>query len=405
MKKTLLFVSGGLEAVPGIQLAKNMGLKVVVSDLNPRAPGFAQADGKILASTYDVEQTVKAVKHYHTTVQPIDGVICLAADVPLTVAKVAAELGLPGISIEAAALSMDKLAMKRAFQREGVLVPWFSPVYSVDHLKSLVAERGYPLVLKPVDSRVARGVLRLTEKVDLEWAFHLSQGHSPSNHIMVEEFLAGPQVSTESLVMDGIAYTPGLSDRNYEYLECFAPHIIENGGELPSFLPAALQQAIREVVQQAVLSMGITDGMVKGDIVVSGGQPYVIELAARLSGGYFCTHEIPLNTGVNFVREAIRLVLGEKPHPLELQPLFQKGVAQRYLMPPPGRVIRIEGVEEVRRMEQVAMCEIRVSPGDQIRLIDSHPGRAGVIITTGESREEAVARAVEAVRLIRFEIA
>ena len=31
-------------------------------------------------------------------------------------------------------------------------------------------------------------------------------------------------------------HTPGFSDRNYEFLETYAPHIIENGGELPSHL-------------------------------------------------------------------------------------------------------------------------------------------------------------------------
>ena len=37
--KTLLIVGAGLEAVPGIELAKSMGLHTVVSDINPNAPG------------------------------------------------------------------------------------------------------------------------------------------------------------------------------------------------------------------------------------------------------------------------------------------------------------------------------------------------------------------------------
>ena len=57
--------------------------------------------------------------------------------------------------------------------------------------------------------------------------------------------------------------------------------------------------------------MGVTEGTVKGDIVVHDGEPYVIELAARLSGGFFCTREIPLNTGVDFIGAAIKVALGE----------------------------------------------------------------------------------------------
>jgi len=56
----------------------------------------------------------------------------------------------------------------------------------------------------------------------------------------------------------------------------------------------------------------IVGATVKGDIVVHKGEPYVIELAARLSGGFFCTREIPLNTGVDFIGCAIRVALGER---------------------------------------------------------------------------------------------
>jgi hypothetical protein len=110
--KTLLIISGGLEAVPGIQQAKNMGLHVVVSDMNPNAPGSKIADNFLIADTYNIDDTVAAALHYHKTVRPIDGVICIASDVPLTVASVAHRLGLPGISIETAKLASDKLAMK-----------------------------------------------------------------------------------------------------------------------------------------------------------------------------------------------------------------------------------------------------------------------------------------------------
>jgi len=401
--KTLLMVNGGLEAVPGIRLAREMGLHVVVSDQNPQAPGFAWAHDRLLASTYDVEATVAAARRYHRQVRPLDGVMCLAADVPLTVAHVAAGLGLPGISLESAFLASDKLAMKRKFAADGVPVPWFSEVASLTHLRDLVTQQGFPLVLKPVDSRGARGVLRLLPEVDLPWAYQESLRYSPTGRVMVERFLPGPQVSTESIMMDGVAYTPGFSDRNYEYLERFAPNIIENGGELPSFLPPSIQKAVHRVVQQAAISMSISEGVVKGDIVVSDSIPYVIELAARLSGGYFCTHEIPLNTGVNFVKQAILLALGEKPNPADLIPRIQRGVAQRYLFPPPGRVVNISGVEEVARRPEIALCEVRIRKNDLVPKTNSHPARAGVIIATGATGQEALTHAVAAVNDIHIE--
>lgn len=393
MKRTILFVGGGLETVPGIRTAREMGLHTVVSDYDPEAPGFEAAHDRLLASTYDVEETLAAARRYHREERPLHGVICLAVDVPLTVARVAEELDLPGIPPELARLATDKLAMKDYFSERGIPVPRYRPVESSGDLKNLIAGRGYPHIVKPVDSRGARGVLRLTEEVDLGWAFEQARSHSPSGRVMAEEYLEGPQVSTESLVIGGEACTTGFSDRNYEFLEKYAPHIIENGGDLPSFLPEADQKKIRELVSGAVRSLGIENGVVKGDIVLSGGEPYIIELAFRMSGGYFCTHEIPMNTGVNFVKHAIRVALGEEVDPADLEPRYLKNVCQRYYFPDPGTVTEVRVPGWAENDPQVGLCEVRVEEGDEIPPPTHHPARAGVVIVTGESREDARERA------------
>jgi len=398
--KTLLFVGGGIEAVPGIRMAKDMGLRVVVSDYNPQAPGLAVADERILASTYDVEATVAAAVDFQRKRGPIHGVMCLATDVPLTVASVAEVLGLPGIPVESARLAMDKLAMKERFARDGVPIPWFQEVASAEDLLEVIRQQGFPLVVKPVDSRGGRGVLQLREGVDTAWAFLEARRNSPTGRVMVERFLPGPQVSTESIVLNGKAYTPGFSDRNYEFIERFAPNFIENGGELPSHLPDSVQEQVREIVDQAAASLGIQNGVVKGDIVVSGGKAHVIELAARLSGGYFCTHEIPLNVGVSTVSAVIRLALGEPVTPADLQPKFMRGVAQRYIFPVPGRIRTIQGVEEARSLPGIEEIIMSARPGDVITRPENSNASAGMVVASAETREKAIALAQKAVRMI-----
>ena len=65
MGKNLLVIGGGIESVPGILTAKKMGLKVIVSDINPNAPAVDFSDYKIISSTYDVEGTVSNVKTFN----------------------------------------------------------------------------------------------------------------------------------------------------------------------------------------------------------------------------------------------------------------------------------------------------------------------------------------------------
>lgn len=401
--KAVLFVGAGVEAVAGIRQAQELGLFVVASDWNPDAPGMKIADDRIVASTYDVEETVRAARGFHLEGRTLHGVLCLATDVPLTVASVAADLGLPGIPVEVAARAMDKLVMKDKFAADSVAIPWYAAVESADHLREIVEQKGADLVLKPADSRGGRGVQRLAATEDLSQAFATAHQHSPTGRVMVEQFLPGPQVSTESLVVDGVAHTLGFSDRNYEFLERYAPHFIENGGDMPSHLPPEAQQAIRELVQQAAASLGVENGVVKGDMVFSEGKAYVIEMAARLSGGYFCTHQIPLQTGVDLVEQAIRVALGEKPPATVLSPTKNQAVTQRYLFPEPGRVVSVSGVEEARSMLGVEEVWITVEPDDLIGSPTDSNASAGMVIAVADAQPEAQQRALKAVEKVRIE--
>lgn len=403
--KTLLIVSGGIEAADAAQRAKEMGLYVVVSDRDTEAPGFAFADSCIIADVYRPSETASAAERFNRKIRKIDGVICVAADAPLTTATVAAKLGLPGISVETAVLACDKLAMKRRFAERGVSVPWFAEISTVQELQRIAIERGNNLVIKPVDSRGSRGVQRIAQVSDLSKAYELARCHSPTQRVMVEEYLDGPQVSTESVVVDGHCYTPGFSDRNYEYLETYAPFFIENGGDLPSHLPQNMQSKVKDLVTRAAAALGVTSGTVKGDIVVHNGEPYMIELAARLSGGFFCTREIPLNTGVDFIGCAIKVALGEHVTPEELEPKTSTAVIQRYAFPKPGRVVSVCGAEEAKKIDGVSEVVITAKPGDIIPAAGDKRPSAAMVLATGSTRDAALAAANDALARLQIKTA
>jgi len=401
--KTLLIVSGGIEAADAAKRAREMGLHVVVSDIDENAPGFAHAHDKLIANVYGAEETRAAAERYHREIRNIDGVICVAADAPMTVALIAERLGLPGISPATAQLASDKLAMKRRFKEAGVDIPWFAPIASAAELRAVTGERGKNLVMKPVDSRGSRGVQRIARVADFDAAFALALDHSPSGRVMVEDYLEGPQVSTESIVTDGRCHTPGFSDRNYEFLETHAPFFIENGGDLPSHLPQATQEKVKTLVARAAEALGVREGTVKGDIVVHDGKPYVIELAARLSGGFFCTREIPLNTGVDFIGCAIRVALGERVLPRELEPSRQQPVIQRYVFPSQGRLVGVRGADVARRVAGIADIVVTAKPGDVIPPAGDKRPSAAMVLATGHTREAALASACAAISHLEFE--
>ncbi|HEY1707372.1 MAG TPA: ATP-grasp domain-containing protein [Rhizomicrobium sp.] len=405
MAKSILIVSGGIEAADAAKRAKEMGLTVVVSDRDPEAPGFAFADSCIIADVYGAAETAAAAERYNRKVRRIDGVICVAADAPLTVAAVAERLGLPGISTATAELASDKLKMKERFAARGVPVPWFAEIETPQALQRVAIERGADLVIKPADSRGSRGVQRVAQVQDLTKAFMLARSHSPTERVLVEQYLEGPQVSTESIVVNGRCFTPGFSDRNYEYLDRYAPFFIENGGDLPSHLSAEIQAKVKDVVARAAAALGVTNGTVKGDIVVHNGEPYVIELAARLSGGFFCTREIPLNTGVDFIGAAIKVALGEPVAAEELEPKQFVPVIQRYAFPDPGQVVSVSGADEARRIPGVSEVVITAKPGDVIPPAGDKRPSAAMVLTTGATREAALSAANDALACLKIRTA
>ena len=68
MTKTIWIVGAGIESIPGISLAKKLGMNVIVSDGNPNAPGLKFADKSIIISTYDIDGTVDAAFEYNQNV-------------------------------------------------------------------------------------------------------------------------------------------------------------------------------------------------------------------------------------------------------------------------------------------------------------------------------------------------
>ena len=393
MTKTIWIIGGGVEAIPGIRLAKKLGLNVVVSDNNPNAPGLKFADNSVIASTYDIEGTVDAACKYHQNVNPVDGVICIATDVPLTVASVAEKLSLPGITTETARKCSDKFLMKETLLAEGIPIPWFSLVKSVSELCSIISERGLPLVIKPVDSRGARGVIRITKSIDLEWAFEYAKSFSPTSRVMVEEFLEGQQYSTESVIMDEKNITLGFSERNYEFLEELSPYIIENGGQQPAKIDKKELDSIVNLVEKSSQILGISNATSKGDVVMSKEGPKIIEIAPRLSGGYFSSDQIPLVTGINIIEIAIRLSLGEKINKNKLLFSHQKAVAIRYFFPKPGKITSISNIDSFKNESWVHKLNLFFGVGDVLEKVTDHTKRCGFVITSGNTRDEAVERA------------
>jgi len=405
LARTLMIIGAGAEQVPAYILAKNRGLRVVGTDLNPNAPGFAYADYKILVSTRNANATASEALKFCQSIA-INGVMTIANDVPYTVARVASVIGLPSISLDAAKCVTDKQLMKERFKEHGVPCPWFTKVDDADALRNHVKTMSKKaLVLKPVDGRGARGVLLVNDKTDLEWALSESKRWGDCGRLILEEFIPGMQLSTESFIHKGKCFTAAIAERNYSRLEQFAPNIIEDGGTIPALLNQDMKSKIDQLISRGAGALGIHEGIVKGDIVINDkGEPLIIELAARLSGGWFATHQIPAATGINLVDAVISFSLGEKIDENLLLSSKDRATAIRYWFPPSGIIQNIRGEENLKKTPGLISYGFFRKVGDVQPEIKMHPDRFGYVIVEGDNREEAISRVNTALESVKIEV-
>lgn len=405
--KSLLIIGAGPNQVPAIRLAKARGYRVVATDMDPNAEGFALCDETGVASTRDTEATIAFARSVHQG-HPFSGVMTMASESAVTVACVAAALGLPGVPPEAAMNATHKVRRQLLFRERGIPSPHFSFASDAAEACARADELGWPVVVKPADSAGSRGVQKINTPEEMTGAVDEIRAHSKQPEFLIEEFLSGTEHSIEGVVIDGQVHWAGFSDRNYDKKEIYPPYFLEDGDTLPTTISAARFDEVKAIATRAVHALGLTWGPVKGDILIDRQKGVrMLEMAARLSGDYFCYETIPLHNGVNLLEVVMDLALGLPVDPARMRPRFDHGVALRYVWPAPGEVIAIEGLEEARRMPGVHFVRFEphwrnIGPGSVIQPARSMGERVACVMAAGADRDEAIARAEAAVSTIQI---
>ena len=386
--KRLLVIGASVLQAPAIRRAKEMGLYVAAADFNPHAVGIPLADEYYNVSTIDEEGVYRAAKDFGA-----DGVMTLATDMPMrALAHACGRLGMVGLDYDSAVRATDKGEMIRAFERAGVAHPWYQVIPAGEKPAPGYA---FPLVVKPTDNSGSRGVMLVRGEAELAEALRYASENGRRGDVIMEEYLEGPEVSVEVMVVDGTPHVLAITDK----LTTGAPHFVEMGHSQPSRLPMAAQEAISDLACRAALAVGIVNGPAHAEIILTAKGPKMVEIGARMGGDCITTHLTPLSTGIDMVGGVIRIALGETP---DLTRTLDKGAAIRYFDVPAGVIRAIEGVEEARRIPGVQEITFVKQPGDPVDAIGSSGDRAGFVIAQADTVQEAVAVCEKAMAVVRI---
>jgi biotin carboxylase len=382
----LLVLGAGPAQLGLLRAARARGLFVIACDRDPAAVGFRFADRRALVSVEDTEGVERLAR-----AEEVDGVIVPGIDWPVAIAaRVAAHLRLRHpIDPETAALAVSKLRQRAIFEEAGVPQPrWQLVGPDGDGLRIEP-----PWVVKPPDRQGQRGLSLVERQEGLADALGHAAAASRSGIVLVEEHVAGPEVTVNAFSVKGVFQRLTVTDRLTAQPPAF-------GVALAHAWPSSSDaEAAADVARQAVEALGIREGPSYTQLRIGSHGPQVMEVAARLGGGHDA-EVCHVALGIDLNSLAIDVALGAEAEIPAADPVG--GACVRFLVPPEGELVSVEGLDDARRMPGVVAADVYRPAGWTFGPLRSGADRAGFVIAEGESREDALARAERAGECIRF---
>jgi biotin carboxylase len=248
-------------------------------------------------------------------------------------ARLTHRLGLPGNSPMAAAACRDKATTRRLLAKHGVPSAISFLAEDADQAVNIARRLGYPVVVKPRGRAGSAGVLRADSDEDVRAAFHRALVDSVLGleawsvpGALVEEYLRGPEISVETVVLGPEQVRIVAVTRKSLGSE---PQFQEIGHSVDARDPLLTDPVLAAVVTAAVRALGLSRGVLHVELRLTAEGPRVIEVNGRPAGDL-----IPLlverATGVNLSQALATLAIGGMP---DLTPTRSEAAAIGFLYP------------------------------------------------------------------------
>ena len=393
--RTRLLVLGAGPAQLGLLgAARARGdVHVIAVDRDPQAVGFGLADERAVLSSEDEEEVDRLAR-----AKSIDGLVSPGADWPVGVAaRVAERIGLPHpIDARTGGVATSKERQREAFAAAGV--PHAAALDPDD------PEISFPCVVKAPDRQGQRGLTLVRRPEELAGAIAAAAAESRSGGVLVEEHVDGPELTVNAISVEGRFVPLTVTDRLTAESPAFGVALAHVWPSVAETEPAVA------VAASAVEALGIRHGPTYTQLRLGPTGPVVMEVAARLGGG----HDAELcraATGIGLDSLAIAFALGEEVSAADvarcLTPTIDyraHGAAVAFIVPPIGQLEAIDGVAAAEAVDGVEWVRVYRRPGHVFGPLRRGSDRAGAVLATGVSREEALARARRAADAVRFRV-
>jgi len=353
--------------------AARMAVEVVVGSNRAQALSHLNPAGNLALPFDDPEAAVAEVRRFAAR-YAIDAALAADDDAAPLAAAVGEALGLAHHPRQAVRTTTDKLATRLALHAAGLPAPEIWSARLDEPAASLAKRVAYPCVLKPRFLSGSRGVIRADGEAEFVRAHArllaiLGAAESTADHqtvrpghdVLVESFVAGPEVALEGLLDRGSFRSLALFDKP-DPLD--GPFFEETIYVTPSRLPPATQEQVLETARRAVAAFGLYHGAVHAELRVSPAVAWLLEAAPRSIGG-LCSRALAFGDGTVRLEELlIRNALGQATRHLRRE----APAAGVMMIPIPraGILKAVGGVDAARAVPGVDEVRVTIAPGQTV---------------------------------------
>jgi len=394
-QKALIHIGAGYMQLPGIKYAKSIGLHVVVTDKNDKAPGiefadqYERLDGTDIASftelAYDISKNYELVGAFSSSDYGL-----------LTIATLNEEFSLPGVGRQSVMKALNKSVSQDIWRNKGLSVPPGVSVSNLDDLNKAGAKVGYPLIIKPSDSCGSQGVKSVSKAAYLQEAY--LEASTFSSQVLVEKLINGHHCDVNGFFSEGHFYPCGVMDRYFSDL----PFCYPIYGMQPSQLIGQQEDEVYGLLESAARLLGIEVGPVKADMIYTTHGPVLLEIAPRFHGDVVTQHVTPYAIGFNPVEAWIATLAGQRE---DLSLKYNQYAGWWALFSgADGIVESVQGVDDAMKIPGVRDVFVTRKPGDLLRPSKDNTAVCGFIWAASDDAESLSIILRRAADMINFNV-
>lgn len=311
-------------------------------------------------------------------------------------ARISAELGLFRVSTDALVIMEEKTRFREHLKKLPVS-PKFTILQEDQSRQQCIEENQshLPLILKSPLSNGSKDVLLVETTLELKQGLDYLIKKFPSRPVLIEEYLIGTQYLIEVIVKNGQIYIVAVVEQEVLNGERF----IITGYCYPAVLESETLEELQIAVTSIIQALELENGTCHLEMRLIDGMWKLIEINPRMSGGAM-NKIIQEGTGINLVKETLKLYLGQEPF---LETSKRTHVYAKFLtINSRGRLIKVTGKNKASNYDGVKDVYVKPRKGAMLTKPYSLGDRYAYVIATADTPEQAKDIAVAALKEIKF---